>query len=67
MIRLVRGDEPNALRNKRPGKIAEVRARRADGNAGKLTGYGDEGVKDQIFQMQHGKCAYCEKREEQAK
>jgi hypothetical protein len=67
MIRLVRGNEPDALRDKRPGKVAEVRARRAAGDTVKLTGYGDDGVKNQLFKAQHGKCAYCEKREEQAK
>jgi hypothetical protein len=67
MIRLVRGNEPDALRDKRPGKVAEVRAARATGDTVKLTGYGDDGVKNQLFKAQHGKCAYCEKREEQAK
>lgn len=67
MIRLVRGNEPDALRDKRPDKVAEARARRADGETIKLTGYGDDGVKNEIFRAQHGKCAYCEKREEQPK
>jgi hypothetical protein len=67
MIRLVRGREPDALRDKRPGKVAEVRVVRATGGNVKLTGYGDEGVKAQLFEAQHHKCAYCEKRDEQAK
>jgi uncharacterized protein (TIGR02646 family) len=67
MIRLVRGAEPEALRDKRPSKLAEVRARRTAGDVVKLTGYGDDGVKDRLFEAQHGKCAYCEKREEQPK
>jgi hypothetical protein len=67
VIQLARGTEPDVLRGKRPGKIAEARARRAAGEASKLTGYGDDGVKEQIFQAQRGKCAYCEKREEQPK
>lgn len=32
-----------------------------------FSGYGDDGVKEQIFQSQHRKCAYCEKREERSK
>ena len=32
-----------------------------------FSGYGDEGVKEDLFQAQHRKCAYCEKSEEQSK
>jgi hypothetical protein len=67
MIRLARGNEPDVLRDKRPGKLAEVRAVLAAGGTVKLAGYGDDGVKDRLFEAQHGKCAYCEKREEQPK
>lgn len=67
MIHLVRGPEPDALRDKRRGKMTEARARCAVGETINFTGYGDDGVKDQIFKAQHGKCAYCEKREEQPK
>ena len=48
MIRLVRGAEPEALRDKRPSKLVEVRARRTAGDVVKLTGYGDDGVKDRL-------------------
>jgi len=50
-----------------PRQAGRVRARLAAGETVKLTGYGDDGVKQRLFEVQHGKCAYCEKRDEQAK
>jgi hypothetical protein len=67
VIRLVRGPEPAALVAKRPGKLAAARAAIAGGGRPEFTGYGDDGVKEALFQGQHRKCAYCEKPEEQSK
>lgn len=67
MIPLERTTEPAKLRAKRPGKIDEARSAIAAGIKPRFTGYGDDGVKDLLFEGQHRKCAYCEKREEQAK
>lgn len=67
MIRLVRGPEPAVLGAKRPGKLADARAAVAQGGKPEFTGYGEDGVKEALFQGQHRKCAYCEKPEEQSK
>jgi hypothetical protein len=67
VIRLVRGSEPSALAAKRAAKLAGARAALASGEKIEFTGYGDDGVKEALFQGQRRKCAYCEKPEEQAK
>jgi hypothetical protein len=67
VIRLVRGPDPDPLRGKRPRKLEDARAIIARGEKPDPRGYGDDGVKEQIFQAQHRKCAYCEKREERSK
>ena len=67
MIRLIRGLEPVALAAKRPGKLADARNAIAGGGQPEFKGYGDDGVKEALFQGQHRKCAYCEKPEEQSK
>lgn len=67
MIRLVRLSEPEPLRRKRPAKLEAARAARARGENIDFSGYGDDGVKERLFQEQYRKCAYCEKWEEQSK
>jgi len=68
MIRLVRSpDEPEALQRKRPEKLAALRAAYARGEQPKISGYGDDGVKEALFLGQDRKCAYCERREESPK
>jgi hypothetical protein len=68
MIRLVRAaQEPEPLRVKRPDKLADARVAIARREKIDFSGYGDDGAKEQIFEAQHRKCAYCEKREERAK
>lgn len=72
MIRLTRTTpEPAALKETRDIELPKARAaaaaggKGADGKAFKFTGY-DAG-KQALFADQYQKCAYCEKREEQAK
>lgn len=65
MIRIVRPGEPDALEAVRVTGIQAARAAIRAGAKPDLTGY--EIVKTELAEMQHGKCCYCEKREEQAK
>jgi hypothetical protein len=67
VIRLIRAPEPAPLRDKRPERLAAARTALASGEQVVFTGYGDDGVKETLFQGQHRKCAYCEKPEEQSK
>lgn len=65
MIRIVRPREPDALGPARAIGLQAARAAVRTGAKLELTGY--EVVKSELAEMQHGKCCYCEKREEQAK
>jgi uncharacterized protein (TIGR02646 family) len=67
VIPLIRRDEPDVLSRKRPVKLEAARQALVDGTKPELTGYGDDGVKETLFQDQKRKCAYCEKPEEQSK
>jgi 5-methylcytosine-specific restriction endonuclease McrA len=67
VIRLVRPQEPEPLRRKRPQKLEDARTALGCEKKIKFSGYGDDGVKESLFQGQHRKCAYCEKWEEQSK
>jgi 5-methylcytosine-specific restriction endonuclease McrA len=67
VIRLERPPEPEPLRRKRPGKVAAARDALHRGEKIDFSGYGDDGAKEDLFQGQHRKCAYCEKSEEQSK
>lgn len=65
MIRILRGTEPTELGEVRARRLADAAANRAAGEKIKFVDY--DVVKPQLAAMQHNKCCYCEKREEQAK
>lgn len=67
MRRLVRAAEPEPLRTARAEKLEAAGQAISGGETPALDGYSPEGVKAALFDGQSGKCAYCEKREEQAK
>lgn len=67
MIRLTRSPEPAALPAHRAAKLQAARSAVAAGQSPVLDGYDAHGEKETLFQDQRRKCAYCEKREEQAK
>jgi hypothetical protein len=67
MIRLVRSAEPPALAVARAKYLPLARAADVEERSKLLTkGYRDAAV-GALFEMQHNKCCYCEKLEEQAK
>jgi hypothetical protein len=65
MIGFPRLPEPAALALLRAGKLAAARAAVASGAKVDFSGY--DIVKEALFAMQHRKCCYCEKLEEQPK
>jgi hypothetical protein len=65
VIGFARPAEPAALPPLRAAKLAAARTAKASGAKVDFTEY--DVVKPALFAMQHGKCCYCEKREEQAK
>lgn len=65
MIRVVRAPEPPALRRSREARLTA--AREAVEGGGDVVFAGYDVVKDDLAAMQHNKCCYCEKREEQPK
>ncbi len=65
MIRIERAAEPPALGPLRSHRLAAARLALDAGKAIDFTGYGV--VKAELFAMQHNKCCYCEKLQEQAK
>lgn len=65
MIRLHRPPEPASLPPERAIRLAAARLAVAAGRAVARGGYGI--VKPDLYAMQHHKCCYCEKREEQDK
>ena len=65
MIRIARTPEPAALTPVRVEELVKAREARAVGGQTDFKGY--EVVKNALARMQHNKCCYCEKREEQAK
>jgi hypothetical protein len=65
VIGFTRPPEPAVLALLRAGKLAAARTAVASGAKVDFTGY--EIVKAELAAMQHLKCCYCEKREEQAK
>jgi uncharacterized protein (TIGR02646 family) len=67
MIRLAREKEPEALRKMRPDKLEAVRQAMRRGEDPAFEGVGRPEIKEVLFKGQHGKCAYCEWREPQAK
>ena len=61
MIRLDRGAEPSELPSVRARALARaVLARRRDAEF-VTDGYGLPAVRTQLYEAQHGKCAYCER------
>jgi hypothetical protein len=65
VIRITRTAEPPALAAVRQRKLAAAREASRRGAERALDGY--EVVKHDLYAMQHYKCCYCEKREEQPK
>jgi uncharacterized protein (TIGR02646 family) len=65
MIRITRGTEPPELRAVRAERLARARASLAADKPVVFDAY--DLVKPQLARMQHIKCCYCEKPEEQAK
>jgi hypothetical protein len=65
LIRIARTAEPPALAKTREEQLSRARALVALGEKPKLTGY--DVAKPALFEMQHRKCRYSEKLEEQAK
>ncbi len=65
MIRIVRSPEPPALQNVRVRMLAAARSALNAGTKIPFAAY--DVVKQDLATMQHLKCCYCEKREEQAK
>lgn len=65
MIRIQRGAEPPELVEVRARRLVTATAARAAGEKIQFVDY--DVVKPQLAAMQHNKCGYCEKREEQAK
>lgn len=65
MIAIERPPEPAGLRAVRKLRLTAAREARELGQRVKFEEY--DVVKPQLFVMQYNKCAYCEKREEQAK
>lgn len=65
MIRIARTAEPPALTAVRDRKLAAAREARRQGDDVERDGY--DVVKPALAAMQHHKCCYCEKREEQPK
>lgn len=69
MIRIERSSEPPALRDVREARLPLAR-RAKEEDAASATVFSSEGygmVKPQLADMQHRKCCYCEKRQEQEK
>jgi hypothetical protein len=67
VIRLAREAEPEVLRAMRPDKLEAAREAMRRGGDPEFEGYGRPEIKEVLFKGQHGKCAYCEWREPQAK
>jgi hypothetical protein len=65
VIRISRPAEPPALSQVRAERLPAARA--AIGRGEKVSFEGYDAVKSELAAMQHHKCCYCEKREEQAK
>ena len=65
MIHIARTAEPAALAATRERKLAAARSAKLRGGKVDFDGY--DVVKGELAAMQHNKCCYCEKREEQAK
>lgn len=65
MIRIQRSPEPSALSTVRAAKLAQARQALRGGQTVSFSEYG--AVKPDLAKMQHNKCCYCEKHEEQAK
>jgi uncharacterized protein (TIGR02646 family) len=65
VIRIARVQEPPALALVRVEKLVAARAALAVGEKAECKGY--DVVKDDLARMQHHKCCYCEKLEEQPK
>ncbi|MCX4246078.1 HNH endonuclease family protein [Paraliomyxa miuraensis] len=65
MIRIHRTPEPPTLGPTRTERLTAARRARSKGCKLEFEGYGE--VKENLFEMQHRKCCYCEKLEEQAK
>ena len=65
MIRIARAPEPAGLARVRNDRLAAAREAIASGTKIDFTEY--DIVKPDLAAMQHNKCCYCEKREEQAK
>ena len=65
MIRIKRGPEPPALTRIRSERLDAAKTAVAKGKSPEVDGY--QVAKAELFAMQHRKCCYCEKLEEQAK
>ncbi len=65
MIHIARGPEPAALAPIREDRLVAARGAILKGTKIDFTEY--DIVKQDLAAMQHNKCCYCEKREEQAK
>lgn len=65
MIHIQRPPDPGVLDSVRSTGIAAAHVAAREGDALDLSGY--EHAKPELFRMQHNKCCYCEKLEEQAK
>jgi len=65
VIRIERAPEPSVLIAQRGEGLAAAREAHRLDTAIDFSGYGE--VKDELFAMQHRKCCYCEKLQEQAK
>jgi len=62
VIRIARSTEPAALADERTKRLVAARLARSNGAALDLRGYAV--AKEDLFDMQHRKCCYCEKLEE---
>jgi 5-methylcytosine-specific restriction endonuclease McrA len=67
MITLTRLPEPESLKTKRPKKLAAARDALAKNAEISFDGYGDPEIKEVLARGQGLKCAYCERRQEQAR